>query len=98
MDRVRNGKVHMKAGIGRKLSSRADQRVLRCFGLKERMDEYCMARRVLIADVSGGWVWGRLRLGGMDCVKVALGNRRMVVEAELQCTKDRKEWRALVLM
>ena len=32
----------------------------------------------------------------MDCVKVALGNRGMTVEAARQCTKDRTEWRALV--
>ena len=32
----------------------------------------------------------------MDCVKVALGNRGMTVEAAQQCTKDREEWRALV--
>ena len=32
----------------------------------------------------------------MDDVKVALGNRGMTVEAEGQCAKDRKGWRALV--
>ena len=32
----------------------------------------------------------------MDCVKVALDSRGMAVEAERQCAKDRKEWRALV--
>ena len=41
----------------------------------ERMDEYRMARRVLMADVSGGRVRGRPRLSWMDGVKVALGNR-----------------------
>ena len=60
------------------------------------MDEYRMARRVLIAEVSG--VRGRPRLGWMDGVKVALGNRGMTVEAARQCAKDRKEWRALVHM
>ena len=64
----------------------------------ERMDEYRMARRVFMAKVSGGWVRGRLRLGWMDGVKVALGNRGMTVEAAQQCAKDRKEWRALVHM
>ena len=64
----------------------------------ERMDEYRMARRVLMAEVSGGWVRGRPRLGWMDGVKVALGNRGMTVEAARQCAKDRKEWRALVHM
>ena len=56
-----------------------------------------MARRVLISEVSGGRVRGRLRLGWMDGVKVALGNR-VTVEAARQCSKDRKEWRALVHM
>ena len=41
------------------------------------MDEYRMARRVLMAEVSGGRVRGRPRLGWMDGVKVALGNRGM---------------------
>ena len=72
------------------LASRADQRVLRWFGHVERMDEYRMSRRVLMAEVSG-----RLRLGWMDGVKVALSNRGMMVEAARQCTKYRKEWRAL---
>ena len=55
-----------------------------------------MARRVLIAEVSGGRVRGRPRLGWMDDVKVSLGNRGMTVEAARQCAKGRKEWRALV--
>ena len=40
-----------------------------------------MARRVLMAEISGGRVRGRPRLGWMDGVKVALGNRGMTVEA-----------------
>ena len=55
-----------------------------------------MARRVLMAEVSGGQVGRRPRLGWMDGVKVALGNRGMTVEAARQCAKDRKAWRALV--
>ena len=47
----------------------------------ERMDEYRMARRVLMAAVSGGRVIGRPMLGRMDGVNVALGNRGMTVEA-----------------
>ena len=80
------------------LATRADQRVLRWFGHMERMDEYRMSRRVLMAEVSGGRIRGRQRLGWMDCVKVVLGNRVMTVEAARQCAKDRKEWRALVHM
>ena len=49
MDRVRNEEVRMRAGIERELASRADPRVLRWFGHVERMDEYPMARRVLMA-------------------------------------------------
>ena len=62
------------------------------------MDEYRMARRVLIAEASGGRVRGRPRLGWMDGVKVALDNRGMTVEAARQCTKNWKEWRALIHM
>ena len=98
MDRVRNEEVCTRAGIDRELASRADQRVLRWFGHVERMDEYRMARKVLIAEVSGGRVRGRPRLGWMDGVKVAIGNRGMTVEAARQCAEDRKAWRALVHM
>ena len=98
MDRVRNEEVRSRAGIEREFESRADQRVLRWFGHVERMDEYRMARRVLMAEVSRGRVRGRPRLGWMDVVKVALGNRGITVEAARQCAKDRKEWRALVHM
>ena len=64
----------------------------------ERMGDYRMARRVLMAEVSRGRERGRPRLGWMDGVKVALSNRGMTVEAARQCAKDRKEWRALVHM
>ena len=64
----------------------------------ERMDEYRMTRRVLMAEVSGGRIRGRTMLGWMDGVKVSLGDKRMTVEASRQCAKDRKEWRALVHM
>ena len=64
----------------------------------ERMGDYHMARRVLMAEVSGGRVRGRPRLGWIDGVKVGLGNRGMTVETARQCAKDRNEWRALVHM
>ena len=66
MDRVRNEEVRRRAGIETELAIIADQRVLRWFGYVERMDDYCMARRVLMAEVSGGRVRGRPRLGWMD--------------------------------
>ena len=96
MDRVKNEEVHRRAGIERELASRANQRVLRLFGDEVRIDEYCIARRVLMVEVSGGWVCGRLRLGWMDGVKVVLGNRRIMVEAAWQCMRDKKEWWALI--
>ena len=49
MDRVRNEEVRRRAGTERELASRADRRVLRWFGHVERMDEYHMTRRMLIA-------------------------------------------------
>ena len=66
MDRVWNEEVRWRAGIERELTSRADQRVLRWFGYVYRMDVYRMATRVLMAEVSGGRVRGRPRLGWMD--------------------------------
>ena len=98
MDRARNEEVRLRAGIERELANGADQRVMRWFGHVERMDEYRMTRRVLMAKVSGGRVRGRPRLGWIDGVKVALGNRGIAVEAARQWAKDRKEWRALVHM
>ena len=46
--RVRNEEVRRRAGIERELASRADHRVWRWFGHLETMDEYRMARRVLM--------------------------------------------------
>ena len=88
-DRVSNEEVRWRAGI-RELTSRANQRVLRWFVHVERMDEYRMARRVMMAEVSLGQVRGRPRLGWMDGVKVALGNRGMMVDPARQCAKDQK--------
>ena len=50
--------------------------------------EHRMARRVLMSAVSGGRVRGRPRLGWMDGVKVALGNRGMTVEAARRCVES----------
>ena len=52
-DRVRNEEVRRRAEIERELASRADQRVLRWFGHMERIDEYRMARRVLMPKSVG---------------------------------------------
>ena len=63
LDKVWNEEVRRRAEKERELASRADQRVLRWFGHVERMDAYSMARTVLMAEVSGGRVRGRPRLG-----------------------------------
>ena len=97
-DRVRNEEVYRRAGIDRELASRVDQKVLKWLKHVERMDEYCRARRLLTAEVSGGWVQGRPKLGWMDGMKVALGCREKTGQAEKQCVKVNKEWIALVHM
>ena len=56
IDKVRNEEVRRRAGIERELATKAVQRVLRWFGHVERIDDYRMARRVLMAEVSGGRV------------------------------------------
>ena len=56
--------MRIRAGIEMELVIRADQRVLRWFGYVERMDEYRMAKRVLMAEVSGGRVRGDRGLAG----------------------------------
>ena len=65
LDRVRNEEVRRRAGLERELASRVDQRVLKWFLQVERMDEYRMAKRVLMAEVEGvyekwmvkRWTW-----------------------------------------
>ena len=62
----------------------------------KKNDEYSIARRVLMAEeVEGGYEVDRTQVDG---VEVALGNEGMTVKAARQCTKDRKEGRALVHM
>ena len=95
---VTNDEVHRRAEIERELASKADQKVLRWFGHGERMDEYRIARRVLMAEVTGRLVRGRPRLGWMDGVNVTLDNGGVAVEDVRQYAKGRKEWRALVHM
>ena len=66
MYRVKNEEMHNRAVIEMALASRADQKVLRWLGHVARMDEYRMARRVLMADISRGRIRGRPRLDWMD--------------------------------
>ena len=56
------------------------------------MDEYRMARRVLMAEVSGGRARGRPRLSWMDGLKVALGNRGMILEAARMIGESGEPW------
>ena len=64
-DRIMNEEVRRRAGIEWELPSNSDQRVLIFLGLVERMDQYRMARRVLMADVDGGRVRSSRRSGWM---------------------------------
>ena len=56
MNRIWNEEVSTRTGIERELTSRVDQRVLRWVGHLERMNEYHMNGRVLIAGVNGRWI------------------------------------------
>ena len=56
----------------------------------EKIYEYRLARKDLMAEVSGGRVRGRPRLRWMDGVKVALCNRGMTVEAAGNARKTGK--------
>ena len=51
-----------------------------------------MIRRVLMAEVSGGRLEGRPRLGWMHGVKVALGNRGMTVGVARKIGKSGEPW------
>ena len=87
MDRVENEEVRSRAGIERELA--------RWFGHVKRMDEYRMARRVLMAEVRGGRIRRGPRLGWMDGVKVALGTGNDGRGCAAMRERS-KEWRALV--
>ena len=66
----------------------------------ERMDEYRMARRVLIerkASLGLGRGRPKLDLSWMDGVKVALGNREMTVKAARQYAKIGESWRLVTI-
>ena len=73
-----------RAGMEGELASGADRRVLRWFGHVEGVDDCRVAGGVLMAEVGGGRVRGRPRLGWMDGVGVALGSRGMTVAAARQ--------------
>ena len=59
------------------------------------MNEYRMAKRMLMAEASVPRVRGTPRLGLNDGVNVDLGSRGMTVYARRQCLKDMKEWSGL---
>ena len=82
----------MRAFIERELASRADQRVLIWFRYVQRIDEYRMAIRVLMADASGGRERGRPRLGLKDGMMVAEGWRWRLHDNALKLRKGGKPW------
>ena len=56
MDKVRNEEGERRVAIEREFVSRVDQRVLRRLEEMDKKDEYCMARKVLLAEVDAGYV------------------------------------------
>ena len=82
-NRIRNEEVKSRVRVERQLSGRVDQCVVRRFGYVERMDEEHMTKEVMISDAEGNW-WNwcrsRPRLGWMDGVRMALGERGVSVE------------------
>ena len=79
MDTVRNEQVRRRAGIETELVSRADQSIDMVWACGKNVYEYRMARRVF--DGRSRWGAGTRETEGMDGVKVALGNRGMMVKA-----------------
>ena len=96
MDRIRNEEIQQRTGVTIDLACRIDRNVLRWFGHMERMDEGCLTKRVMKAGVDGRARRGRPRIGWMEGVRSALGNRGMSVEAARVRARDRSEWRAVV--
>ena len=62
------------------LSGRVDQCVLRWFGHVERMDEECLAKKVMISSGEGNRCRDRPRLRWMVGVRMDLGKKDMSVE------------------
>ena len=62
------------------------------------MDEERLVKRVYSAGVSGRRPRGRPRLGWMEGVGRALGNRGLTLEDGKERAFDRDEWRAIVGM
>ena len=96
IDRVRNEDVRQRTGVEIDLARRVDMSVLRWFGHVERMDNECLLKRVMNASVNGRGARGRPRLGWMDGVKRALGERDMDVREARERARDRFDWREIV--
>ncbi len=62
----------------------------------ERMEEEGLVKKVTRSDVRGVRPRGRPRMGWLDGVKRALGERGMSVEQGRVFVRDRNEWRAIV--
>ncbi len=74
----------------------AEQRVLRCFGHVERMEEEHLVKKITRSDMRGVRPRGRPLMGWLDSVKRALGARGVSVEQGRMLVHDRNEWRAIV--
>ena len=97
LDRIRNEVVRARTGVRRELAARVDMNVLRWFGHVEKMDNERLLKKVINAKVDGRSARGRPRFGWMDEVKRALNDRRMDVREASEHTRDRNEWRMIVM-
>ena len=80
----------------RQLSGRVDHYLLRWFKHVRRIDEKHMAKKVMILDVEGNRSIVRPRLGWMEGVNRALGERHMSVKQGRQTALDRRRWEVIV--
>ena len=81
--------VHRRTGIEREYRGSESMEMV---WHVERMDEYCMARMVLMVNVSGRRVLGRRTLFWMDGVKMALGSRGDLFRTAQKVGKSGELW------
>ncbi len=96
MDWVRNDEVRRRTGVVKELAERTEQRVLRWFGHLERLEEERLLKKITRSDVRGVRPRGRPRMGWLDSVKRALGEKGTSVEQGRVLVRDRNQWRAIV--
>ena len=95
-DRVRNEEVRRRTGVVKTLDQKVEQRVLRWFGHMERMNEERLVKQVFLSSVEGRSLRGRPRMGWLDGVKIAVGERGLSLEQARTSALDRSAWTVIV--